>query len=55
MVSRKAKKVMDAFEMMRMKALSNVSLKRPLSDYEYRTFMSLGEYFGLRKKGKKQK
>lgn len=45
------KKIMKEFETMRetaeMRALSKVSLERPLSDREYQRFMALGKKYKL--------
>lgn len=48
------KKVMREFETMRefaeMRALSKVSLERPLSEHEYNRYMELGKKHGMVKK-----
>jgi len=45
------KKFVKEFETMRetaeMRALSKVSLERPLSDYEYQRFIGLGKKYGM--------
>ena len=45
------KKAIKEFETMRetaeMRALSKVSLEKPLSDYEYQRFIGLGKKYGM--------
>lgn len=50
MVSKKkaGKELLNEFEFMRLKALSNVSQKRPLTASEYETTMGLAKYFNIR-------
>lgn len=42
-----AKEFETMTEMAEMRALSKVSLERPLNDYEYQRFMALGKKYGM--------
>ena len=47
MTNKNAKDIMDVFQLMRLKAYSNVSLKRPLTPSEYGEMRGIAKELGF--------